>query len=232
MGNEIFKKSSTNENYDLDDKIRSLNRICSSQIFFNKTGNSIQFIIIEKDESSLFEKPPLVKAFIYDCLLYNNGFINNNDNQDISGNNQTSITENKRKSNDNDNYPKLRVLNYVDFLEFYAVTLKSLPIFMDKLSTSHHNNISTEDEICFICEKNTSNILLECMHQFCSNCIETWLFKKKNDCPLCRKNIDLKTYDKDTWDIIEFSNENRIDYISQITNEFFTFYNKIFVNKK
>ena len=39
--------------------------------------------------------------------------------------------------------------------------------------------------------KNTKNItLLPCRHtHFCKDCAETW-FKRKNNCPVCRKKVE------------------------------------------
>ena len=54
-------------------------------------------------------------------------------------------------------------------------------------------------------------------HFFCNDCINTWLLKKKNNCPICRYEVDLKDYQdkkksKGEWTIINFDN---IDYIRE-----------------
>jgi hypothetical protein len=46
------------------------------------------------------------------------------------------------------------------------------------------------DEYCSIClEILSDNILLDCNHSFCGNCINKWK-EKNNNCPICRSKID------------------------------------------
>ena len=41
-------------------------------------------------------------------------------------------------------------------------------------------------ETCSICYSENSDVITDCKHQFCSDCIEKWL-ARKNTCPICRK---------------------------------------------
>ncbi len=43
---------------------------------------------------------------------------------------------------------------------------------------------------CSICLTNQSDIITDCKHQYCKDCLDTWLNKKNKDsCPCCRNNI-------------------------------------------
>ena len=48
----------------------------------------------------------------------------------------------------------------------------------------------TEDELCQICLENTQNILTQCNHEYCFQCIYEWL-EKQTTCPNCRKHLKL-----------------------------------------
>ena len=50
-------------------------------------------------------------------------------------------------------------------------------------------------------------------HFFCEDCINTWLIKKKNNCPICRYDINIKDYqkkinNKGQWTIVDFDNND------------------------
>lgn len=43
---------------------------------------------------------------------------------------------------------------------------------------------------CAICmEDSENNVKLECKHSFCTECIQKWLLKKSDTCPICRIQI-------------------------------------------
>lgn len=50
-------------------------------------------------------------------------------------------------------------------------------------------------DICSICLINDSDIILECRHKFCKECISKW-YKKSSTCPLDRSFITSEYYDK------------------------------------
>ena len=66
-------------------------------------------------------------------------------------------------------------------------------------------------------------------HCFCSECIESWLFNKRNHCPLCRSTVNLENYDNETWDIIDYSKEDRI-YDANV--EFYSVFHKLFLENQ
>lgn len=75
-------------------------------------------------------------------------------------------------------------------------------------------------EECCICLDRKSNVILPCLHLFCSSCIEEWNSNKKN-CPICMEKLE--TVD-DSWvlseipDIPDISNEIQTS-LMQISDE-------------
>jgi len=52
----------------------------------------------------------------------------------------------------------------------------------------------------------------------------TWLIKKRNNCPICRFEVDLKDFngkkkENNQWDIVEVDNNDYINDISNILKE-------------
>ena len=41
-------------------------------------------------------------------------------------------------------------------------------------------------EKCCVCLEKVSNVITECDHQFCKNCLSMWI-EKRDNCPICRK---------------------------------------------
>ncbi|XP_074254089.1 E3 ubiquitin-protein ligase RNF8 isoform X4 [Saimiri boliviensis] len=59
---------------------------------------------------------------------------------------------------------------------------------------SHMNDVLENELQCIICsEYFIEAVTLNCAHSFCSYCISEWM-KRKIECPICRKNIESKTY--------------------------------------
>ncbi|XP_017378053.1 E3 ubiquitin-protein ligase RNF8 isoform X2 [Cebus imitator] len=59
---------------------------------------------------------------------------------------------------------------------------------------SHMNDVLENELQCIICsEYFVEAVTLNCAHSFCSYCISEWM-KRKIECPICRKNIESKTY--------------------------------------
>uniref|UniRef100_A0A1I7VG58 RING finger protein 141 n=2 Tax=Loa loa TaxID=7209 RepID=A0A1I7VG58_LOALO len=57
---------------------------------------------------------------------------------------------------------------------------------------------------CIICVERRPDVVLPCVHAFCSVCIEQWKAMEKDWCPLCRNRLQLDG--SDTWvipDVIE-----------------------------
>ncbi|XP_049623041.1 E3 ubiquitin-protein ligase RNF8-like [Suncus etruscus] len=59
---------------------------------------------------------------------------------------------------------------------------------------SHVNDVLNNELQCIICsEYFIEAVTLNCAHSFCSYCINDWM-KRKAECPICRKDIESKTY--------------------------------------
>jgi hypothetical protein len=194
--------STNSQSHEYKDKLRAINRLTSSELFLKKTGFIIKFVTKDNDIfNELFDKPPVFIAYLSTI---------------VDG---VAILEKEKR------------LNTVDFMKFYSITMKSIPIFINEKKIKQNIN-DEEDNICSICDVNKSNILLDCMHCFCSGCIETWLFQKKNDCPFCRKTINLNNYDKDAWDIIEFNNDNKEEFIQNANVEFYKTFHSLILDER
>lgn len=76
---------------------------------------------------------------------------------------------------------------------------------------------STEDEVeeCCICLDRKTEVILSCLHSFCSPCIETWN-ESNPSCPLCMERM-LNT--DDSWVPVEHPEANEIseEIINQLT---------------
>lgn len=113
--------------------------------------------------------------------------------------------------------------------------MSCLPIFYDLSKRGIINDKKTkkDDDLCCICEENQPNTMLECYvnnyltkHFFCQGCIETWLFKKQSNCPLCRVEIhftqqgDDLNLKKQSWSIISEGDVNKKETLDEM-NEMF-----------
>lgn len=59
---------------------------------------------------------------------------------------------------------------------------------------SQMNDVLENELQCIICsEYFIEAVTLNCAHSFCSYCIKEWM-KRKIECPICRKDIESKTY--------------------------------------
>lgn len=101
-----------------------------------------------------------------------------------------------------------------------------------------------DDELCCICEEKRSDIMLQCYHLFCEKCIETWLFKKINSCPLCRvrvsitnkenkngNNNDDSSKQKNYWNVIEKTQIDQKEYFEEMKNRMFNAISTLNTNK-
>ena len=84
---------------------------------------------------------------------------------------------------------------------------------------------------CYV-STNLLNILLLFInqHSFCEACIRNWLFKRKNECPVCKKKIPLKSFERDTWSIIDYDS-NTVEYIVDYNKEFYELFINLFLNE-
>uniref|UniRef100_A0A0R3RXQ5 RING finger protein 141 n=1 Tax=Elaeophora elaphi TaxID=1147741 RepID=A0A0R3RXQ5_9BILA len=84
-----------------------------------------------------------------------------------------------------------------------AVNLTNEPLFQGRVLNACIDRILDMSE-CLICMERRPDIVLPCVHTFCSMCIEQWKGMSKDWCPLCRYPLQLNG--SDTWvipDVIE-----------------------------
>lgn len=81
-------------------------------------------------------------------------------------------------------YSKFRKKELIEFIEKSQNPEKEIEINEEDI-----DNIEDECSIC-LCEK-VNEIILNCSHSFCKDCISAWE-KTNSSCPLCRKKITKK----------------------------------------
>lgn len=166
----------------LEENIARANSITQTDLFFYKEGVYIDFNIIPKTFST-----KVLSHFYY-------------------------VEEKNRKN------LKERELDLNEFYTFYNCLMDSKNIFLGEKIKSNiikrksgeikEKEEENENEYCPICNENKVEVMLDCSHFFCQKCIKTWLFDKKNTCPLCRFKVDLKNVrlkEKDQWDLIDIN---------------------------
>lgn len=97
--------------------------------------------------------------------------------------------------------------------------------------SSENNNNNDDDNTCPICEERKVEIMLDCKHLFCEECIKTWLFDKNNSCPMCRFAINISngnadSFTKEQWFVIdnnvnETYNKNNFDSLEFFIQKWF-----------
>lgn len=70
------------------------------------------------------------------------------------------------------------------------------------------NDDDDDDEGCIICQSRKPEVILSCLHSFCSTCIEEWNQRKSN-CPICDQKLN--NIKLDSWENIEIPNAVEIN---------------------
>jgi len=170
-----------------------INQITRNYLFMKKTKLYIYFSLLEENIFTNLSISKIIKSEVYDFkdnLTYKN--------KDV-------------------------YLTLNEFYNFFNCLTNSTQIFFgDLLKLKLKKNKETDkgkneyDDLCPICEENKVSVMLDCYHFFCEKCIKTWLFNKKNNCPLCRYEIKINkekgeiTQSKQ-WDIINFEDQKEIE---------------------
>jgi len=65
-------------------------------------------------------------------------------------------------------------------------------------------DLAFDENICAICFNARSDLTLDCLHAFCTDCIQDWTDRQK-ECPLCRLPIlqRISVLKKDSFDLID-----------------------------
>lgn len=205
MGNTWKNKEKSREEVVSD--IEKANKITKNDLFMKKTKISIEFELDIDPFLNIFSDN-IIKATVY------------------------------KYKNSLKYFHKKVKMNITEFYKFYEALMESTPIFYgDKLKerfSSGQTTMNDENGICPICEENKVSIMLDCYHFFCEKCIKTWLFDKKNSCPLCRFEIEINAKDNKItkakhWDLIDGVDTN--EYNSYVLSSFTEILKNTFINK-
>ena len=64
--------------------------------------------------------------------------------------------------------------------------------YYDKLIEYYNiSEINIKLSECLICYQNKSNLVTNCNHNYCLDCIFKWYIYNKHNCPYCRQDINL-----------------------------------------
>ena len=210
MGNNW--KNSEKSKEDVENDILIINQITRNYLFMKKTKLYMFFSLLNDNFLTNLSKSKIIKSEIFDFK-------------------DNLIFKNK------DVYLTLN-----EFYIFFNCLTNSTQLFYgDLLKSKLQNNkksskdIDENDDLCPICEENKVCIMLDCYHFFCEKCIKTWLFDKKNNCPLCRYEIKINKDNNEIlkskqWDVIDINDEK--DMEKDISERFYYLLDRLFMKKK
>lgn len=172
---------------EVEENLQTANQIAQNDLFMKKTGLFLNFMLDINPIANIFSKN-IIKVEIF------------------------------RFENNLKVFLKDKQMNITEFYNFYNTLMNSTHIFYEKKLKLRYPNgkKSEENDICPICDENKVSIMLDCYHFFCEKCIKTWLFDKRNSCPLCRLEIDLNRVEDDIkksrhWDVVDTVDPNEYD---------------------
>lgn len=172
---------------EVEENLQTANQIAQNDLFMKKTGLFLNFMLDINPVANIFSKN-IIKVEIF------------------------------RFENNLKVFLKDKQMNITEFYNFYNTLMNSTHIFYEKKLKQRYPNgkKSEENDICPICDENKVSIMLDCYHFFCEKCIKTWLFDKRNSCPLCRLEIDLNRVEDDIkksrhWDVVDTVDPNEYD---------------------
>ena len=172
-------KNTEKSKEEVESNIITANQMTQNELFMKKTGLFLKFTLDINPITNIFTKN-IIKVEVFKFM-----------------NNLKYFYKDKK-------------LTLSEFYNFYNCLINSTHIFYEnKLKQKFPNGKKNEEnDICPICEENKVSIMLDCYHFFCEKCIKTWLFDKKNSCPLCRLEIDLNRVEDDIkksrhWNVID-----------------------------
>jgi proprotein convertase subtilisin/kexin type 5 len=174
---------SVNAEFDTDKK----NCICSKNYFaFKNNCITLLYPILISVSLGLFI------AIVTYCSIYYYKKSRIIREQEMSQNNRDEVNVHQPSAVviDNNN---IKNDNRANNLDEYKVELKRVP-----------TKDIPDDELCQICVARRVEKILECYHLLCSSCLKEQIKRKYNNCPFCRRNINLN---------------NAINFIKPITNK-------------
>lgn len=71
------------------------------------------------------------------------------------------------------------------------------------------------DNLCSVCfNEFTNEVKTNCQHQFCYDCLNTWFYKNKKSCPICRTDINFIINKNEKIKLLFI--ENKINTITEV----------------
>ena len=209
MGNNW--KNSEKSKEEVQNDLLIINQITRNYLFMKKTKLYLFFSLLDDNILTNLSKSKIIKSEVYDFK-------------------------------DNLIYKKKDVyLTLTEFYTFFNCLTNSTQIFYGdffklkiKNNKTPSKDLEENDDLCPICEENKVSVMLDCYHFFCEKCIKTWLFDKKNNCPLCRYEIQInknngEISNSSQWDIIDFKDEKNFE--KDISERFYYLLDRLFINK-
>mmetsp|Transcript_28444 Transcript_28444/g.41349 ORF Transcript_28444/g.41349 Transcript_28444/m.41349 type:complete len:318 (-) Transcript_28444:916-1869(-) len=87
------------------------------------------------------------------------------------------------------------------------------------------------DGECLICMDADVEILLPCVHGFCSSCAKLWI-ESHNDCPVCRMHMSNNDFQCEQWQMETWSQADTADQVTVIGTKLESQYEKIGTEKE
>ena len=195
----------------VEETITNVNNITINTLFIQTMNIKLKFSLNYTRVNAPFVTN-IIRVELY--LPNNNKHTNNNNNNNNNNNTQLSKTPNK-----------VVHVSLTDFISFSDNLNGCKRLFCDtklfkKMKDSYNKQQQSDttptnnsDNICPICDERKVEIMLDCKHLFCEQCIKTWLFDKNNSCPMCRFEINItntnaEMFAKEQWCVVDNANIN------------------------
>lgn len=79
---------------------------------------------------------------------------------------------------------------------------------LSQLDDPKFNFDSSDDDCCIICMERKPEVILSCLHSYCSLCIEQWNETGKKSCPVCSQELKDTS---DSWIPLEIPEPDEIN---------------------
>jgi hypothetical protein len=107
-------------------------------------------------------------------------------------------------------------VEYSQYIKPYYIN-HFAPMLRESKQFNEQKQISDE-ELCCICIRNQINVILNCSHGFCEECIGDWQ-KQQNSCPVCRAQSQMNC-SPEAWVIAEkYLNQEGVQDTREKTDE-------------
>jgi hypothetical protein len=92
---------------------------------------------------------------------------------------------------------------------------------LDQLGNDPKFNFDPADDDCIICMERKNEVILSCLHTFCTLCIEQWNETGRKSCPVCSQELKDTS---DSWIPLEIPepdeiNDEIVQQLQKLTNQ-------------